>query len=54
MLLQVTTGKISTGVGNLRPAGWIRPAKQNRPARRPLTNCRNCMARLVVLYFMNL
>jgi len=26
-----------TGVSNLRPAGWIRPAKQNHPARRPFT-----------------
>jgi len=36
------------GVGNLRSV------KQNHPARRPFTNCSNCMDRLVVLYFMNL
>jgi len=42
------------GVGNLRPASWIRPAKQNYPARTPFTNCSNYMASLVVLYFMSL
>jgi len=31
-----------------------RPAKQNHPALSPFTTCSNCMARLVVLYFMNL
>jgi len=35
-------------VGNL----W--PAKQHHPARSPFTNCSNCMARPVLLYFMNL
>jgi len=43
-----------TGVGNLRPAGGIRHAKQNHPACRPFTNCGNCIARLLVLYVMNL
>jgi len=43
-----------TGIGNLRPAGRIRLAKQNHSARSPFTNCSNCMARLVVLYFKNL
>jgi len=37
---------VTTGVGNLRPAGRIRPAV-------PLANCSNCMARLVAVYFMN-
>jgi len=35
-----------TGVGNLRPTGRIRPAKQHHPALRPFTNCSNFMARL--------
>jgi len=42
-----------TGVGNPRPAGLIRPVKQNNLARL-VPNCSNCVARLVVLYFMNL
>jgi len=45
---------LTPGVGNLRPAGQIRPGKRNHPARSPFTQCSNCMARLVVLYFMNL
>jgi len=36
------SGYISAGVGNLPPAGRIRPAKQNHPARSPFTNC-NCI-----------
>jgi len=31
-----------------------RAGKQNHAARSPFTNCSNCMARLVVLHFMNL
>jgi len=41
------TGSCRPGVGSLGPAGRIRPVA-------PLPNCSNCMARLVVLYFMNL
>ena len=34
--------------------GQIQPAKQNHLTCSPFTNCSNCMARLVVLHFMNL
>ena len=43
---------LSTGVGNLLPAGRIRLAKQNHPPRSPFTNCSNDTARLVVVYFV--
>jgi len=39
--------RFRTGIGNLRPA------KQNHPARCPLTHCSNCVARFAALYFMN-
>ena len=42
------------GVGNLRPAGRIWPAKQNHPARSPFTNRSKFMAYLMVLHFVNL
>ena len=41
---------LNSGIGNLRPAGRIRPAKQNHPARSPFTNFINDVARLV--YFI--
>jgi len=44
----------TAGVGNLRPAGRIRPDKQIHLARSPFANCWNCMAHLVVLRFINL
>jgi len=44
-------GNPKSGVGNLRPAGRIRPAKQNHQVRSPFTNC-NCMARLKVGYIL--
>jgi len=44
----------TTGVGNLWSAGWIGPTKHNPLAHSTFTNCSNCMAHLVVLYFMNL
>ena len=44
----------TTGVANLRPSGRVGPAKESNPARSLFTNCRNTVAHLVVLNWMNL
>jgi len=43
-----TAENAAAGVGNLRPAGRIRPAKQNHSDPSPSTNYSNCMVPLVV------
>jgi len=53
VLAPTATLRFRPGVGNLRPACRMRPAKKNHPARSPFTNCSKVMARVVVLSFVN-
>jgi len=43
----MATNLLSRG-NNLRPAGQVRPSKQNNPACSPFTNCSNCSTREVL------